>query len=552
MNIRTRFQIFTKNFNSIKATQATINEIWENEKIKLIDKIDICIRNGLYNKLQDVPDDQLKTILQQYTYMPSYNHYVRIVSIMYGKKDYSFLPAMIDFAIRSHQKDIFMFVNTAFALAPLPSIAFVFQVAKYQNTNQLKYNMNCLQAIKNILEFKPELFIAVIKDNHEIKEDFIRLIKNDRLSTNLCQVIANNPILENFFCEEHPELFMDIIYDINKTSKAKISELYSLSEPKIVRHLKGENRFSAAYYFDRDFDKEEEHQQYIASLQSLFKLEVDEAEYIARRDIDYFFKEFLLRTQEKKPGYIKRVIELEKKYQITNITPFLLRYNDSTLVEELMAIDITTLTREEQQELINKLHNLLAKPRLNALDNIETLRIKTIQELEKDGYSTTRGIKKGISNPKALGKADNAFGVYQKVIKVYPDGHIRFEEGQTEYGHLSMLKSVNDDEPELNESGVEGKIMYAMALKGYCIFINEANVVRLVMPNIDDLTIEQIKTIKGIIQDIKISEPEFNYGFVIEDGVIDEIDGVSKEVILEVLDTIYNQKIGYNNSQAAI
>lgn len=69
------------------------------------------------------------------------------------------------------------------------------------------------------------------------------------------------------------------------------------------------------------------------------------------------------------------------------------------------------------------------------------------------------------------------------------------------------------------------------------------------MPDIDTLTIEQIITIKKVLDSINILEPCFHYGFVIEQGIIEEIDDVNKEILLEVLETIYNEKMGYSNSR---
>ena len=528
MKFRTRIRLLRRRYSKIRDDEETINEIWKDEGIPLTSRMEICINNGFYNNLKSFTDDQVRVEIQRlYINRPRLDNYIFIISIMYAKKDYSLLPLMIESAKKSSQDIFDLYERTrAYDIVPKPSIALALKAAKLYNEDSKKYYTNYKFLMEKALKSAPESFINAIKEDNDIKEDFIYYIKNDSdVQSWIPRIIANNHTLENFFCEEHPELFLNIIYDINKTSKIQNTiKALNLSYPQIIKHLKGENRFSVAY------------------------LEEAEAEYIARIDIKHYIKEVLLRKQEKNPGYIKRIIELERKFAISNATPLLLKYDNSPLIDELMDLDITTLTEEEHRLLINKLNNLVSKPRLKALDGAETLRTKTVKDLEKDGYLLNGGRQTIIANP-ISNNNENAFESYQEVIKIYPDGHKREKSNNKDGGHLSMLQAVNSDDPEISKLGSDGEIMFAMALKGYSLFINEGNSIKLIMPNIDILTKEQIITIKKVLDSINILEPCFHYGFVIEQGIIEEIDDVNKEILLEVLETIYNEKMGYSNSR---
>lgn len=554
MKFRTRIQLMQKKYRLIRDNEETINELWKNKRIPLNSRMEMCINNGFYSNLKSFTEDQVKMEIQRlYINRPRLDYFIFIISIMYAKKDYSLLPMMIESAAKTFQ-DIFDLYerNNVYNLATKASIALALEAAKLYNEDSKKYYTKYKFFMEKTLKSAPENFINAIKEDNDIKESFVYCVKNDKyIQSSIPKVIANNPILENFFCEEHPELFLNIIYDIKKTSKIQSSTTaFDLSYTQIFKHLKGENRFSAAYFIERSTEDITEHKQYIEVLQSLFKLEEAEAEYIARIDIKHYIKEVLLRKQEKNPGYIKRIMELERKFAISNVTPLLLKYDNSPLIDELMDLDITTLTEEEHRLLINKLNNLVSKPRLKALDGAETLRTKTVKDLEKDGYLLNGGRKTVIANPRSNNN-ENAFESYQEVIKIYPDGHKREESNNKDGGHLGMLQAVNSDDPEISKLGSDGEIMFAMALKGYSLFINEGNSIKLIMPDIDTLTIEQIITIKEVLDSINILEPCFHYGFVIEQGIIEEIDDVNKEILLEVLETIYNDKMGYSNSRVA-
>ena len=553
MNFRTRIHLLRRHYSKIRDNEETINEIWKDERIPLTSRMEICINNGFYNNLKSFTNDQVRVEIQRlYINRPRLDNYIFIISIMYAKKDYSLLPLMIESATKSFQDIFDLYERTrAYDIVPKPSIALALKAAKLYNEDSKKYYTKYKSLMEKVLKSAPESFINAIKEDNNIKEDFIYYIKNDRdVQSWIPRIIANNPTLEYFFCEEHPELFLNIIYDINKTSKIQSTiKALNLSYPQIIKHLKGENRFSVAYYVELATNDITEHKVYIEALQSLFNLEEAEAEYIARIDIKHYIKEVLLRKQEKNPGYIKRIIELERKFAISNATPLLLKYDNSPLIDELMDLDITTLTEEEHRLLINKLNNLVSKPRLKALDGVETLRTKTVKDLEKDGYLLNGGRQTIIANPRSDNN-ENAFESYQEVIKIYPDGHKREESNNKDGGHLDMLQAVNSDDPEISKLDSDGEIMFAMALKGYSLFINEGNSIKLIMPDIDTLTIEQIITIKKVLDSINILEPCFHYGFVIEQGIIEEIDDVNKEILLEVLETIYNEKMGYSNSRA--
>ena len=74
------------------------------------------------------------------------------------------------------------------------------------------------------------------------------------------------------------------------------------------------------------------------------------------------------------------------------------------------------------------------------------------------------------------------------------------------------------------------------------VILTEGNALNLDMPNQDVLTLEQIDTIKKLLESIKIPNIIITYGFVITDSTIEEYATNKVETVLEVLETIYNQK----------
>ena len=254
------------------------------------------------------------------------------------------------------------------------------------------------------------------------------------------------------------------------------------------------------------------------------------------------FKEYLLRTNEKEPGFIRKVIDLGKKCNINYIIPLVYRYRNSPFIEELLAFDTETLTQEEYSAFINKLKELISKPRLKELNSVDMLTNKSIKELEKGGYEISKESANGkrIYTPTGS-EGKKIFGDIYTIIKIYPNGKIKDEYSPND-AHYKMLVAVNSDEPELNESRAEGTIMFAMALKGRCTILTEGNSISIIMPNQDVLTLEQIDTIKRLLESIKIQNIIITYGFVVTDSTIEEYATNKVETVLEVLETIYNQK----------
>ena len=453
---------------------------------------------------------------------------------MYAKNDYSLIPNL-----ENDDMEKYLVLNEEMFI---PSLAFILMWAKnVKNINDRnRNNIKCTDSIAEILKKKPESFINAIENEGIIKEGFLSYVKED-VSSNICYVISENTLLEEYFCKDHPELYFDIVYNIQNFDKI-LKKSITYFRANLLKYLKGECRYLMKYYTSKyDTYDTKENKNIISVFQSLFNLDEEEALYVKELN-NIQFKEYLLRTNEKEPGFIRKVIDLGKKCNINYIIPLVYRYRNSPFIEELLAFDTETLTQEEYSAFINKLKELISKPRLKELNSVDMLTNKSIKELEKGGYTISEESvnKNYIRNPWA-NEDLNIFGFFKTNIKIYPDGNIQ-EKSSPSAPHLYLLVAVNSDEPELNESRAEGTIMFAMALKGRCTILTEGNSISIIMPNQDVLTLEQIDTIKRLLESIKVPNIIITYGFVITDSTIEEYATNKVETVLEVLETIYNQK----------
>lgn len=526
MKLDTRFKLLRKDYARIRDDNKTIDQIWSKNDISLEDRIAICINNKYYDNLKKITTEELNDLLVKCK-NDNFNNFWDIICIMYAKNDYSLIPNL-----ENDDMERYLVVNEEMFI---PSLAFIFMWAKYSNINYDK----SISSIDKVLEKKPKSFINAIENDDIVKEGFLSYIKENPNSYYLSYIISSNPLLEEYFCKDHPELYFDIVYNIKNSQNISEWRNYYL-KANLLKYLKGENRFLMIYYTS-SLDNIEGNEEILSVFQSLFNLDEDEALYV-KSIFNSIYKEYLLRTNEKEPGFIRKVIDLEKKCNIRNIIQLVYRYKNSPFIEELLAFDTETLTQEEYSAFINKLNELLSKPRLKELNSVDMLTNKSIKELEKGGYEISKESVNNdyIRNPWAHEDV-NIFGFFKTIIKIYPDGNIQ-EKSSPSAPHLYLLNKVNQDEPELNESQAEGTIMFAMALKGRCTILTEGNSLSIIMPNQDVLTLEQIDTIKRLLESIKIPNIIITYGFVITDSTIEEYATDKVETVLEVLETIYNQK----------
>ena len=536
MKLDTRFKLLKKDYRNIRDDNKTLDQIWNKKGIPLEDRISICVDNEYYDNLKKITSEELNDLLVKCK-NNNFNNFWHIICIMYAKNDYSLIPNLENDDIKEY-----LVVNEKMLI---PSMAFIFMWAKNVNNinNRNENNIECTDSINRILERKAESFINAVENEGIIREGFLSYIRENS-SFYLSCIISRNHQLEEYFCKDHPELYFDIVYNV-KNNNNLLNNLSFYLKANLLKYLKGENRFLMIYYTPA-YDVGDENANIVSVFQSLFNLDYEEALYVkSLYSIQY--KEYLLRTNEKEPGFIRKVIDLEEKCKTKNIIRLVYRYKNSPFIEELFDFDPKTLTQEEYSAFIKKIKELISKPRLNVLNSVDTLANKSIKELEKGGYkisedsvnSTHIGAPTGTENEKI-------FGEVYAIIKIYPNGNIKDEYSSNDY-HLKMLETVNSDEPELNVSHAEGTIMFAMALKGRCAILTEGNALNLVMPNQDVLTLEQIDTIKRLLESIKIPNIIITYGFVITNNSIEEYSTDNVETILEVLETIYNQKKNNSN-----
>lgn len=536
MKLDTRFKLLKKDYRNIRDDNKTLDQIWNKKEIPLEDRISICVDNEYYDNLKKITSEELNDLLVKCK-NDSFNNFWNIICIMYVKNDYSLIPNL-----ENDDMEKYLVVNEKMLI---PSMAFIFMWAKNVNNinNRNKNNIECTNSINRILERRAESFINAVENESIIREGFLSYIKEIN-SYYLSCIISRNPHLEEYFCKKHPELYFDIVYNIQNINNLKKHLMFYL-KANLLKYLKGENRFLMIYYTPA-YDIGDENANIVPVFQSLFNIDEEEALYV-KNLYSIQYKEFLLRTNEKEPGFIRKVIDLEEKCKTKNIIRLVYRYKNSPFIEELFDFDPKTLTQEEYSAFIKKIKELISKPRLNVLNSVDTLANKSIKELEKGGYEISKesvnsnyiGAPTGTENEKIF---DDVYAI----IKIYPNGKLEKESGPNNY-HLSMIETVNSDEPELNVSHAVGSIMFAMALKGHCVILTEGNALNLVMPNQDVLTLEQIDTIKRLLESIKIPNIIITYGFVITNNSIEEYSTDNVETILEVLETIYNQKKNNSN-----
>jgi len=532
MKLDTRFKLLKKDYRNIRDDNKTLDQIWNKKGIPLEDRISICVDNEYYDNLKKITSEELNGLLVKCK-NDSFNNFWHIICIMYVKNDYSLIPSLENDDIKEY-----LVVNEKMLI---PSMAFIFMWAKNVNNinDRNENNIECTNSINRILERKAESFINAVENEGIIREGFLSYIRENS-SFYLSCIISRNHQLEEYFCKDHPELYFDIVYNVKNNNNNLLKNLSFYLKANLLKYLKGENRFLMIYYTPA-YDVGDENANIVSVFQSLFNLDYEEALYVkSLYSIQY--KEYLLRTNEIEPGFIRKIINLEEKCKTKKMIRLVYRYKGTDFIKELMDFDVTTLTNEEYSIFVKKINELISKPRLSDLNSVDMLNNKSIKELEKGGYE----ISKESANSEKIyaptgSEGKKIFGDIYTIIKIYPNGKIKDENSPNDH-HLSMIEKVNSDEPELNVSHAVGSIMFAMALKGHCVILTEGNALNLVMPNQDELTLEQIDTIKRLLESIKIPNIIITYGFVITNNSIEEYSTDNVETVLDVLEAIYNQK----------
>lgn len=533
MKLDTRFKLFRKDYNSIRDDNKTIDQIWNKNDISLKNKIEICINNNYLDKLKEVSLEETEQLLEE---ISSYNQedlvaYYPILSVLYAKKDYSLIPK---FNANITQYEDVSIENYK------PCLLFAFNYFLYQDQD---INLVCGKyLIYSLRDQNQNLFVDAIENDINIRETFFKVIEKDSIINEFVHTIDTTPRLLDFFCKDHPEWFLDRVYNIKNYNKLGTSNMIGRN---IAMFFKDDLKPLVAYYTPGPGHKED-----ISSLlDSLFNLEEEENEYIAHMIIynsknDHYI-EFLLKNQLQRPGFIKKLVELEKKYlndKKDNFMAFYYRYANSPLIDELLSFDLDKLSDSEKEELIVKINILAKKPRLKAADNVEILNANKISDLEKKGYEVSAETAMPVfrGNPQSSDRAC-VFDYQFEVIKIDSNATIYSVHTFSNGNHLKMLQDANKDNPEFIENAGEFEILKRMTHAGYIVILTEGSNCIVTMPEIEKITLEQIQEFKKLISEKGNDKAEYTYGFMLESGAIDEFAG-SKNNLLEVLDNISIQK----------
>ena len=529
MKLDTRFKLFRKDYNSIRDDNKTIDQIWNKNDISLKNKIEICINNNYLDKLKEVSLEETEHLLEPITSSKrkDLSAYYLILNILYVKKDYSLIPKFYEYIIKDEDVSLQNYK---------PSLLFAFNYFLYQSQNPIMISGRSL--IHVLINQDYNLFIETIENDSEIRETFFQILEKTDYATNFAEIVDKNPQMLDFFCKEHPDWFLDRVYNIKKYDKLK-----DMVKRNIAMFFKDDLKPLIAYYTVSPGED------ISPLLDNLFILDKEENEYITKKIVLYKLNkkhiEFLLKNQLQQPGFIKRLVELEKKYlsnKNDNFMAFYYRYANSPLIDELLKFDLNQLSDSDKEELIVKINTLAKKPRLKAVDTIEVLNANKISDLEKKGYEVTNqtATNNFDGNPQSSDRAC-VFEHQFEAIRIDSNGTISNVYTTSNGNHFSMLRDLNKDKPELIENAGEFEIIRRMTQASYIVILSEGSKCVIFMPEIEKIALEQIQAFIKLISEKGNDKATYNYGFMLESGAIDEFEGTKKD-LLEVLDNISIQK----------
>ncbi len=548
MKFRTRIQLLQKKYRLIREDNEAIDQIWNKKEIPLEGKIDICINNNYLDKLKEVSQEEIEALLEKVSSSRDnrdLNAYYQILNILYVKNDYSLIPKFNQ-SIR--------LLNNVTNQNYKPSLLFSLNYFQYMyNDEELHTNsmyLYGLSLVKKMIINAQSSFIEAVENDINIRENFFKVIENREAVESIAAYINDNQILLDFFCKEHPEWFLHRVYNIKNYDA--ITNYNMMINRNIIMCFNYDLKPLVAYYYSSvDYSKQEEDVSTL--LDSLFDLDAEENKYITNKmltaAINNRYVELLLKNRLQKPDFIKKLIELEKKYLRVkdkyrdNFMPFYLRYSNSPLIDELLAIDLDKFSNSEKEELITKLNVLAKKPRLKVLDNVDTLISNRVSDLEKKGYEVSENTAASSFKGNPQSSSEKYVFVYPfEAIKVDSTGYITGEHSFVNCNHVPMLKLLNKNNIELAKGADEWTIIRRMISGGDIVVLTEGSNCLIFMPKIENMTLEQIQAFKDFISEKGNAEAKYNYGFVLKNGTVDEVDDISKNDILEILENIYIQK----------
>ena len=534
-----------------------ITENWDVKTSKLDYYIKDCDRSGNYLMFKEVTENQFQQLVDIFHSNPTYETFTLILCVLFAKENYDIIPSiMTDKSIEYLSNYIAgpdCKYKTVIQQDFYPWLSFFLTVHKYNSLDEDGFISSCSSVINNTLSNRPKDFISAIRNSSFIKKLFISYVKMNFKSDNeyaigmLSKRIDENPMLCNFFCEEQPDTFLDILYYIDNRINLQIAGGYFYRD-SIMSHLKGENRFLAAYYNDQR-DKGTDVEEKLLS--KLFKLDLDEKTYLlgcikTYHNIHREFVEFLLRMHDANPGFMKKAMLLDNNYCKTSgeIIPFLHKYEGSPLIQQLIDLDIENLTPEQHYDLINKIAKMKKKPRIKGLNSVEELIQEPISELEKQGYviDEKTAVESIIDTPRAETNLIS-FGAYKIVIKIYPNGRIKYRKCSYLGDHEELAKEVNDDEPELQQYETIGEFLCGMAMNDCINILIEGEKWLIHMPIPANMTSEAITSLISFINNQAWPESVFYYAFVFGMGLLSGAEEITKEEMLEILYVLKNNNV---------
>ena len=546
MKLKTRILLLNKDYRHIEnEDKKTLDKIWQMEKIPLVYRIDICIRNNYLEKLKEVTSEQLKELLQKVS--PAILD--EIILIMHEKKDYTLIPEITSKIEKENQQiEIEEKLKRKISKKTEADLLFLMKCTiniekedkeSKDQSSSFPRSAPYWYTLYEIIKKSPDEFISLLSSSEEIKKNFLLSIESNESYIKDSFLLMNKyPPIEDYFCKKHPELFFNKIFRLE--NKSQLREWNILCYDNLFKYLKEKDKPLIAYYSVMDSNR------FKKVLQESFTLEEEDLNYLIgqycysnnpKEELEYLLKQF-----QNNKEYIRTIAKLQTKFKINNIIPLVIKYSDTTIIKQLIELDEKSISKEKIEMISNKLKQLLKSQKIKGLDNLEKIIDNDINQLAKQGYVITPG---ATQRPKTVDgryeRSDKwAFKEEKLAIKIDEEGKIKKETGSLHDDHSKLFYRLCEETPQLYDT-YPVKTCTKMTLYGYIILYVETTDCLVYLPSESKLTREQLISLITLIREEANEKSTYHYGIIYDENNIECIDDLTKEEILQKLEIILSQ-----------